>query len=61
MAIALNVAASQRRRRHQQRVDWQPGDVYDESKPMPVKFKDDDGSVARQLWERSEEMLARAS
>jgi NAD(P)-dependent dehydrogenase (short-subunit alcohol dehydrogenase family) len=42
-------------------VDWQPGEVYDKSKPMPVKFKDDDGSIARQLWERSEEMLARTS
>jgi hypothetical protein len=28
---------------------------------MPVKFKDDDGNIARQLWERSEEMLARTS
>jgi NAD(P)-dependent dehydrogenase (short-subunit alcohol dehydrogenase family) len=42
-------------------VDWQPGEVYDKSKPMPVRFKDDDGSIARQLWERSEEMLARAA
>jgi NAD(P)-dependent dehydrogenase (short-subunit alcohol dehydrogenase family) len=42
-------------------VDWPPGEVYDKSKRMPVKFKDEDGSVARQLWERCEEMLARAS
>jgi NAD(P)-dependent dehydrogenase (short-subunit alcohol dehydrogenase family) len=42
-------------------VDWQPGEVYDRNKPMPVKFKDDDGSVARRFWEHSEEMLARAS
>jgi NAD(P)-dependent dehydrogenase (short-subunit alcohol dehydrogenase family) len=40
-------------------VDWQPGEVYDKAKPMAVAFKDDDGSIARQLWERSEEMLAR--
>lgn len=42
-------------------VDWQRGEVYDGKKPMPVKFKDDDGKIARQLWERSEEMLARVS
>ena len=42
-------------------VDWQPGEVYDGSKPMRVKLEDNDGSVARQLWERSEEMLARVS
>ena len=37
--------------------DWQPGEVYDKGKPMPVAFKDD-GSVARTLWKRSEELLA---
>ena len=41
-------------------VAWQPGEVYNKRKPMPVAFRDDDGSVARQLWERSEEMVARA-
>jgi hypothetical protein len=40
-------------------IDWQAGAVYDKGKPMPVKFKDDDGRIARQLWERSEEMLLR--
>lgn len=40
-------------------VDWQPGEVYDGRKPMPVKLADHDGSIARELWERSEEMLAR--
>jgi len=39
-------------------VDWQLGQVYDKDKLMPVKFRDEDGSIARQLWERSEEMLA---
>jgi len=42
-------------------VDWQPGEVYDKSRPMPVKLEDSDGSTARQLWERSEDMLLRAS
>jgi len=41
-------------------VAWQPGEVYNKRKPMPVAFRDDDGSVARELWERSEEMVARA-
>jgi NAD(P)-dependent dehydrogenase (short-subunit alcohol dehydrogenase family) len=39
-------------------VDWQAGEVYDKSKPMAVRFKDDDGGVARRLWERSEELVA---
>lgn len=37
--------------------DWQPGEVYDKEKPMDVVFKDD-GSVARKLWERSEQFLS---
>lgn len=40
--------------------DWQPGEVYNKRKPMRVKLADPDGHIARQLWERSEEMLARA-
>jgi NAD(P)-dependent dehydrogenase (short-subunit alcohol dehydrogenase family) len=39
--------------------DWQPGEVYDKNKPMPVRFQDVDGSAARQLWESSEQMVAR--
>ncbi len=39
-------------------VDWQPGEAYDKGKPMSVRFRDDDGRIARQLWERSEELLA---
>jgi NAD(P)-dependent dehydrogenase (short-subunit alcohol dehydrogenase family) len=42
-------------------VDWQPGEVYDNGKPMPVAFKDDDGTIALQLWQCSEEMLARTT
>jgi NAD(P)-dependent dehydrogenase (short-subunit alcohol dehydrogenase family) len=41
-------------------VDWQSGEVYDRNKPMPVRFRDEGGEVARQLWERSETMLASA-
>ena len=41
-------------------VAWQPGAVYNKGKPMPVAFRDDDGRVARELWERSEEMVAGA-
>jgi len=38
--------------------DWQPGQVYDKARPMPVAFKDD-GSIARRLWDQSEAMVAR--
>lgn len=38
--------------------DWQPGEVYDRGKPMPVAFWDD-GSAARALWDKSEEMVRR--
>ena len=38
--------------------DWTPGEVYIKSRPMTVRFKDPDGSVARRLWEISEEMVA---
>lgn len=37
--------------------DWILGEVYDKSKPMKVKFKDD-GSIARALWEQSEKMVS---
>ncbi len=37
-------------------VDWRPGEVYAKGEPMEVKFEDD-GIVARELWERSERML----
>lgn len=40
-------------------VDWQPGQVYDRDRPMPVRFRDDDGRIARELWTRSEAMVAR--
>ena len=36
--------------------DWQPGEVYLKRARMPVAFRDD-GSVARALWERSEDMV----
>ena len=36
--------------------DWILGEVYDKSRLMSVKFKDD-GSVARSLWEQSEKMV----
>lgn len=39
--------------------DWQPGEVYSKGKPMDVTFKDD-GSVARELWLRSEQFLKNA-
>jgi NAD(P)-dependent dehydrogenase (short-subunit alcohol dehydrogenase family) len=42
-------------------VDWQPGEVYDGARPMPVAFKDPDGRVARELWERSEHLLGLAA
>ncbi|EEA03185.1 short-chain dehydrogenase/reductase SDR [Burkholderia sp. H160] len=38
-------------------IDWLAGEVYDKDKLMPVKFRDDGGRIARQLWERSEKML----
>jgi NAD(P)-dependent dehydrogenase (short-subunit alcohol dehydrogenase family) len=41
-------------------VAWQPGEVYNGRRPMRVAFRDDDGRVARELWERSEAMLAGA-
>ncbi|MDE3054493.1 MAG: SDR family NAD(P)-dependent oxidoreductase [Gemmatimonadota bacterium] len=41
-------------------VAWQPGAVYVKRRPMRVAFRDAGGRVARELWERSEEMLARA-
>lgn len=37
-------------------MDWQPGEVYSNAKPMAVAFKDD-GTIARELWERSEQFL----
>jgi NAD(P)-dependent dehydrogenase (short-subunit alcohol dehydrogenase family) len=37
-------------------VDWRPGEVYANGRPMAVAFKDD-GTVARELWERSERYL----
>ncbi|WP_058309106.1 SDR family NAD(P)-dependent oxidoreductase [Gracilibacillus massiliensis] len=36
--------------------DWKSGEVYSKGKPMSVAFKDD-GTVARELWERSEELV----
>ncbi|WP_026791956.1 SDR family NAD(P)-dependent oxidoreductase [Pleomorphomonas oryzae] len=37
--------------------DWKQGEVYSKSKPMKVAFKDANGTVAKELWERSEEMI----
>jgi NAD(P)-dependent dehydrogenase (short-subunit alcohol dehydrogenase family) len=37
-------------------VDWELGKVYANGRPMAVAFKDD-GTVARELWERSERYL----
>ncbi|XKH49828.1 hypothetical protein LG275_09315 [Chryseomicrobium palamuruense] len=36
--------------------DWEPGGVYSKGKPMRVQAIDD-GTTARLLWEKSEEML----
>ncbi len=36
--------------------DWQPGEVYSKRRPMSVAFQDPNGAIARQLWEKSEEM-----
>ena len=38
--------------------DWQPGEMYNKTKPMPLRFQDADGSAARSLWEQSEAMVA---
>lgn len=38
-------------------VDWQPGLVYDGPRPMRVRFRDDDGRIASELWTRSAAML----
>lgn len=40
--------------------DWQPGGFYAKNKPFTLKFQDD-GTVARKLWSRSEELLATAA
>lgn len=37
--------------------DWQPGEVYSKRRGMPVAFRDDNGAVARRLWEDSTEMV----
>lgn len=37
--------------------DWQRGEVYSGRRPMPVAFKDADGSIARRLWDDSETLL----
>lgn len=36
--------------------DWQPGGFYAKNRPHELKFQDD-GTVARALWERSEQLL----
>ena len=38
-------------------IDFVPGEVYSNQKPMKVKFKDPEGITAKQLWESCEEML----
>lgn len=35
---------------------WENGGMYDKDKPMKIAFKDD-GTVAQELWKRSEELL----
>jgi NAD(P)-dependent dehydrogenase (short-subunit alcohol dehydrogenase family) len=40
--------------------DWQPGGFYDKTKPAELKFKDD-GTVARNLWQRSEQLAGIAA
>ena len=37
--------------------DWEPGGFYGNCKPLKLKFEDD-GTVARELWDRSEQLLA---
>ena len=37
--------------------DWEPGGVYSKGKPMRVQAIDD-GTTARLLWEKSEEMIS---
>ena len=36
--------------------DWQPGGFYSRNRPFRLRFRDD-GTVARTLWERSEQLL----
>ncbi|MFC4355576.1 SDR family NAD(P)-dependent oxidoreductase [Chryseomicrobium palamuruense] len=38
-------------------VDWEPGGVYSKGKPMCVNAFDD-GTIAKLLWEKSEDMVA---
>jgi NAD(P)-dependent dehydrogenase (short-subunit alcohol dehydrogenase family) len=38
-------------------VDWEPGEFYAKDNPVKLRFQDD-GTVARKLWTRSEELLA---
>ena len=37
--------------------DWQLGEVYNKEKPLKVAFQDN-GSVAKSLWEQSEKMVS---
>lgn len=39
-------------------VNWIPGQVYNKTRLMPVRFQDPDGSAARKLWDLSEAMVA---
>ena len=38
--------------------DFVPGEVYSEKKPMRLKFRDPDGSVASSLWDACEARLS---
>lgn len=40
--------------------DWEPGRYYENDKPADHKLKGADDRTARELWERSEELLAAA-
>lgn len=37
-------------------IDWKNGETYSKGRPMSVNFKDN-GTVAKELWERSEQLL----
>jgi NAD(P)-dependent dehydrogenase (short-subunit alcohol dehydrogenase family) len=40
--------------------DWQPGGFYDKTKPAELNFNDD-GTIARNLWQRSEQLVGIAA
>ncbi len=40
-------------------VDWDSGQVYNKKNLMSVNLRDEDGRIAKQLWEASDAMVAR--